>query len=789
MNPKDYEKTTMDHLRSEDLDLLTRAIKDLSHATSSSFKAIADLIFKDLSQVFGFDTVSLFSNDTQHQTLIRTYFWTNRQVFDIQANYEYPDTFSFGEVNSEISTIEALKKIPFISQMLMTETLQRIYIQPFHQTSRLQGMMVFEHHHMNEDWLSSELNLFRVLGSVCASFLEKSALENEIEELKADHLVIKQEKGDMLYQMSHELRTPLSGIHNAIYLLGTTNLSIEQKDYLDIGVASADVMSSVIDNVLDISKIEAGRMEMFYESFNLEEELINIYRVEKADTDEKGLKMHFEFDYRLNEEIKGDLRKLRQILLNLLSNAIKYTHHGSVTMRTTLKEIKQKVKLRFEIEDTGQGIPEKQVEIFNKLFQDSNQAISYGSGLGISLTAKLVELMGGHIHAESTLNQGTIFTLDLRFDKGRPYVYPLDTKTSALFITEQDSPYQALVQSIGIDVYDKKTITDRKCDYIFIEHEITQPSQLSELIDLYGTKKTKIISTNPSEQKRYDLISLYLEYPLSRMSLYQKLMNLNHQEQEIQASDPEYQSRLSGYALIVDDNRLNRIALENILLKEGLDSKSVESGPLAINAVQKEDFDLVLMDVQMPDMDGIETTRRIRNLGKKYESLPIIAVTANAFLSDYDFMKTSQMNDIVFKPIRMKNLNKVLRKYLKSTSTIHIPDELFVFDQKDFEQRFEGSFDIAEEVIVSFKSEYQKDLDKISKAIQDQDQKRIIEDAHYFKGSCAYLSGKKAVWLLSYMMNAAKRSHFDLMDLCNEMLQQEVEHLLEAIDHYQKQEK
>ena len=277
-----------------------------------------------------------------------------------------------------------------------------------------------------------------------------------------------------------------------------------------------------------------------------------------------------------------------------------------------------------------------------------------------------------------------------------------------------------------------------------------------------------------------------MEYPTSRKTLHQRITSITDKPAVELTDDLSSQSVLNGYALIVDDNRLNRFALESILTKSGMTSKSVSSGLKAIQAVKNETFDIVLMDVQMPDMDGIETTRRIRNLGKNYESLPIIAVTANAFLSDYDFMKTSLMNDIILKPIRVKNLNLILRKYIKATATIEIPIELFVFDQKDFETRFEGSLDIAEEVIESFLLECSKDLLRIKDAVNQNDSKKIIESTHYFKGSCSYLSGKRAVWLLSYMINAAKKESLDMMQMSYELLEKEVAALLIEIDKYQK---
>jgi len=192
------------------------------------------------------------------------------------------------------------------------------------------------------------------------------------------------------------------------------------------------------------------------------------------------------------------------------------------------------------------------------------------------------------------------------------------------------------------------------------------------------------------------------------------------------------------------------------------------------------------MDLQMPEMDGLEATRRIRHLGKKYMSLPIIAVTANTYIKDYDLMKSAQINDVIFKPIQFEQLQQMLRKYIKSENEIHIPDELFVFDSYDFRMRFEGSDDIADEVVKSFLEEYSGDMMKISKAIQSQNPEKIIETAHYFKGSCSYLSGKRIVWLLGFMIEQAKSNELRHMAHCLDMLNIEIKSLIESIEAYKR---
>jgi CheY-like chemotaxis protein/HPt (histidine-containing phosphotransfer) domain-containing protein len=214
-------------------------------------------------------------------------------------------------------------------------------------------------------------------------------------------------------------------------------------------------------------------------------------------------------------------------------------------------------------------------------------------------------------------------------------------------------------------------------------------------------------------------------------------------------------------------------------------SKSVDSGKAAIETVKNESFDIILMDIQMPDMDGMEATRRIRSLGKSNQTVPIIAVTANAFLKDYDLMKVSQITDVIFKPIKPDSLTQLLRKYILVNNTIEIPNELFTFDQMEFEMRFEGSNDIAKEVLSTFQEEYKKDMTKIKQAVKDQNTEQIIHTAHYFKGSCSYLSAKRIVWLLDYMMNMAKTSRLEGMHEIVLRLDKEVDELFTIIKEYQ----
>lgn len=783
------------------------SVEELMLFIVSSFTKISKLNFKDQIEVI-FNRVGLFLDISRisiieytlpNLVINKTFEWCNTEIISkIDSVKNIPvlnllSDFHIKHFNGEayiINDIKDIKKDEKLFQILSAQGIKAINSEPLINQKHCFGFITFEDVSKARLWNESEQRILKMLALLITQKYLSFQLEKQMLTLEEQITENNKSQSEYLYKMSHDIRTPLGGIYNAIYLLESTNLSIEQKDYIEIGQASVDVMSSIIDGILDLSKIETGNMEVFHEAFNLEEELIRIYRTQKPLADEKGLKLNFEFDYHINQSIISDHRKIRQIMHNLINNAIKFTHEGFVTIKATMIKDQEKPTIEIEIADSGIGLEEKELNQLQYIYRQNKERgfnPFSGSGLGLPVSYELVQLLGGSMSIHSIPNQGSSIKVVLPVELGQIYEYPFDGSYKALIISNTyPSLSSRLLESMGLSTYTQASLKSAKCDLIFLESEMKDNDEIADIKLRYGKDHAWVISLYQEEQKKLDLINLYADYPISRNNLYQKLNYIMSSPSWELEDDFSNQSVLNGYALIVDDNRLNRIALESILTKEGMRSKSVSSGLKAIEAIKKEAFDLVFMDVQMPEMDGIETTRRIRSLGKNYESIPIIAVTANAFLNDYDFMKTTLMDDIIFKPIRVKNLNLILRKYVKATSQIQIPDELFVFDKKDFEIRFEGSLDIADEVIDAFLIEYSKDLERIKKAIAEKNFSSIIETTHYFKGSCSYLSGKRAVWLLSYMLDAARRQLLDMMQMCYELLEKEISRLIELIIEYKR---
>lgn len=597
-------------------------------------------------------------------------------------------------------------------------------------------------------------------------------------------------KKDFLSNTSHEFRTPLSGIHNAFYLLNTTSLSPEQHLYVDHGMTSADALSSIIDDVLDYAHLDSQTAELFPVPFDLELEMIRIYKQFVDLAKEKGLEFHFDFDYRIMHTFRGDLGKIRSIANHLIGNAIKYTEKGNVVFAVERISNQEKEDvIRFTVTDTGQGIQEDKMNRVQQAFEQEDNSpvrVHQGLGLGLSIVKELTRVLGGHLHVKSKIQEGSSFSVVIPLVHLEPYPeFHLSGKTILLGDPASCSlPIDRMLSSMGAFCQTYHDSDKKKSDIIIFSDPTMNKTDLLQIKIAYGKSRVLLISMGQNIGYHAD-IDRHFEWPMARTVFDQNLSSLEKSFGKIIDRD-SYESKLKGHALIVDDNRLNRVALESILLKQGVSSSVAESGEIAIDMARKHHFDIIFMDIQMPGMDGLEATRRIRLLGSDKTSVPIIAITANAYFQDYDLMKQRQISDVLFKPIRMDQLIQVLRKHLNTEQGIHIPDELQVFDQIEFEERFEGSDDIALEVMETFILEYAKDLASIREAMHLKDPIKVHEATHYFKGSCAYVSGKRVVWLLTQMTQLAKKATMEPLIMVFESLHQETDALVKTLTQYRE---
>jgi signal transduction histidine kinase/CheY-like chemotaxis protein len=531
------------------------------------------------------------------------------------------------------------------------------------------------------------------------SALEQRNVELDVERERSNQA--SQAKSQFLANMSHEIRTPLNGIIGMMQLVDANQLNSKNRDTLEIIGRSAKSLLNIVNSILDLSKIEAQKLERNDTNFSLKTLLADLTAQFEADLGTNQVDFQVILSPDLPDQVEGDSGKLEQILTNLFSNASKFTKVGSITLSVTLKRDavdvpEGQIPICFMIEDTGVGISEfDQKKLFEPFVQaDGSLTRSHtGTGLGLHIVLQLSELLGGKVDLKSALNRGTCVTvcLPLTFhDDPKRVNHPHDENTNpkALIVDEENTRrlrIASTMDKMGYEVTDYADLAEARIaleahttdwQYIVLAGNATDVTVEAGIeLRAYAASRphTRIVmigdKTNCNE---FDLPQdrlIILSEPFSRSRLFEAVDDQKTREAapvatasqrfSLHESDNTIASLESKlHALVVDDNAINRRVLERLLDKLGVSSTVVNDGQAAIDAVQKEHFDIIFMDIQMPEMNGYTATARIRELG--FDRLPIIACTAHAFDSDRIQSLNAGMNDHIAKPIQVEELQQAL---------------------------------------------------------------------------------------------------------------------------------
>jgi signal transduction histidine kinase/CheY-like chemotaxis protein/HPt (histidine-containing phosphotransfer) domain-containing protein len=498
-------------------------------------------------------------------------------------------------------------------------------------------------------------------------------------------------KADLLAGMSHELRTPLSGIIGLTELVLGTNLTSSQREYLELVRESGELLLTLINDVLDMSKIEAGRMQFDIQPLELRDRLIDTLKTLVVRANRKGVELCCRVDPAVPDRLLGDMTRLRQVVVNLVGNAIKFTARGEIVVEIRVAERSEKaVTLQFSIRDTGMGIPkEKLALLFQPYVQaDAGIARDYGgTGLGLSISAGLVSGMGGRIWAESTVGVGSVFhfTVPLAIDatvgqavtpslSGRMVMLIEPHPTSAGILSEMLSSWgmDVMLESDAVEASNLLAKTGSSYSYLIACDRTGEDlNSIQRMRDRHSLATIVLLSADPVDVgARCDELQLpHLLKPVKPSDLLNLLTTRARPAAApaVQAAPaPEIQTpRASLKILLAEDGLVNQKLALSLLGKQGHEVTVAPTGRQVLEAIGREKFDLVLMDLAMPEMDGVEATRAIRASEEGTPAhLPIIAMTASNYHRDVQRCLTAGMDAYVTKPVRAEVLQATIADVL-----------------------------------------------------------------------------------------------------------------------------
>ncbi len=583
-------------------------------------------------------------------------------------------------------------------------------------------------------------------------------------------------KSEFLAKMSHEIRTPMNAVLGMLYLLEKTDISSIQQNYIKKASHAANSLLGIINDILDFSKIEAGKLDINNEDFEFNDMIMDVLSVMSFKAEEKNLELLAYYDDKIPSFIISDKLRIEQILNNLLSNAIKFTQKGEVVLSTKLlKENKKDIEILFCVKDSGVGISkEAQTKLFQEFSQVNNSTTRSieGTGLGLAICEKLSNLLGGDIWIEESKEGfGSTFCFNIKCKKSSKKLsrsmsnsYMKDFR--CLVVDDNISAQEVLCRmltSFGyeVDIANPgkeaiKLIKSKKYDMLFLDYKMPQMNGIetykaiqSDLIN--NEIKTIIVSAYSKDIMDENIKSLgihgYLSKPISPSTLYDKIFEV--QNPIICIDDIKLDEVVKYFdgikVLLVEDNELNQEFAVHMLQDRGFSVDVAYDGIEALTLIKSKKYDLVLMDIQMPHMDGLEATAHIRKMQDDYfKQIPIIALSANALLGDKEKSIDAGMNEHINKPIDPLELFEVIGKYINSKDKIILQEKKEntnkeninknIFDVENTLAKLNNSYDVYVKILKQFSTNYRDMYDVIEKYVKQKDIKNLSSKIHEIKG-------------------------------------------------------
>ena len=579
---------------------------------------------------------------------------------------------------------------------------------------------------------------------------ELELITKRAKESEEEALIANQTKSQFLANMSHEIRTPLNAIIGFSDILSNSNLADKDREKASIISKSAKALLNIINDILDISKIESGKFEISKNGFDLRELLEQIVQLYTVSAMQKNIRLFYTMDENIPIHLVSDETKLKQVISNILSNAIKFTpQNGKVFFDIKLLNIKNhRAKIKFSIKDEGIGISlENQKKIFEP-FSQADGSISRkfgGTGLGLAICLNIVKLLGSEIKLESVENKGSTFFFELDFE-----IQDIETIDNSKFeydfaicskIEDPENIKEHLINTIKHfgRVHEGQDI--EKCEKIDLIFCFGDPELYEKLSNRKKHFKCKAVYVGNIDKINNNnimkpLMNYFLDVPILGSKISNIIKELKSNEESYEIIEEENIDKIyKGNVLVAEDNSNNQLLIKLILEKFGLNVTITQNGQIALDEYKKNNYDLVLMDINMPIMDGLTALKHIREYELTTNTYtPVVALTANTLKGDKEKFIQSGMDYYLSKPIQNDELINILELCLNKENNLLVP--INKINTELISQRLGISENIAQAISKRFLENIHKELAEFEIVVENADKKEISQKAHYLKNSC-----------------------------------------------------